>query len=109
MKIKLTKSNLYNDKLLCIRSIRQITGAGLQEAKQLIERALNGKEIRLEVVCTDGQLMKQAVSDLESIGFTVTTTSSPIFEQLKKITCSATQENNFQVAEQLITILKGVS
>ena len=107
MNIQLTNRNLYKNKSVCIKAVRQISGLGLQEAKTAVEMAETGK-VFLEVSCNETILLKQSVSYLESNGFTVTIAPNSIFDRLKEITCSAIQENNFQVAEQLITILKGI-
>jgi len=96
-----------SNKLDFIKSIRELTGMNLKEAKELSESMLPGQPVQVEannVNWNDGR-GPQAINKLRSIGITVEQVGKDILEHLNEATMLAIKDGQLQLAQAILNVM----
>lgn len=111
MQFNLTCVNSQDNrhKVQCVKLIRQLTGEGLYEAKQMVDRSELGATVRVDVVCniynSDGitpMTNAQIISAINNTGYHAELIGNKLIDILLEAVQEAIRVENFTVASNLL-------
>jgi len=99
------------DKIRAIKALRNLTGYGLKESKDLIDAA-DGRVMKFETSTSDEQLAnwnttsKAQLMELGYAGYSVQLIGASFCERIKDLACEAIQSNEYGLAHDLLDLLQ---
>ena len=97
---------IEGQKVAAIKAVRTIGQLPLKDAKEMVEDAIDGNPVKIEVTQPDQDLLRGAIVDLKRTGMFISDPSDVLLEDLRKVAVDAVDQSHFDLAADIIAVLK---
>ena len=97
---------IEGQKVAAIKAVRTIAQVPLNEGKEMVEDAIAGKPVKVEVAQPDQDLLRGAMVDLRKTGMYLSDPAEVILNDLREVAVDAVDQGQFDLASDIINVLK---